>query len=277
LLAVAGIPFAIFGLSAGVVLAGNAIGTAAGQDTTVPVAAVGGAEPPARPELPHTVPVADVLHQRAPGRDIDCRHLRCVAITFDDGPGVQTRELLEMLRAENAVATWFPVGEVAVSRPGMLRRIAEAGHEIGNHTWDHAQLTRRDGAAIDNEVGRTARAIRAITGTRPRLVRPPYGAVTPRVAGELARLGDPVVLWDVDPLDWKYRDSGRVARSVLSQVRPGSIVLLHDIHATTVAAVPRILHVLAARGYTFVTVSELYRDALTPGKLYHARHRGGSR
>lgn len=275
-LSLAGVPVAIFGLSAGAVLAGQSIGTAASQDTTIPVAAVA-AEQPAEPALPHTVFTADSVEaQDAPDvRDVDCRQLKCVAITFDDGPGAQTVELLDMLRTENAVATWFPVGQVAVDRPGMLRQIAKAGHEIGNHTWDHAQLTLRDDASIEDEVGRTARAIRDITGTRPRLVRPPYGAVTARVASELGRLGDPVILWDVDPLDWKYRNADHVYSSVMAQVQPGSIVLLHDIHATTVAAVPRILRALAEQGFVFVTVSELYRGSLRPGEIYHARHHLG--
>src|SRR4051812_37932013 len=121
-LVLAGVPVAIFGLSAGVVLAGQAIGTAASQDTTVPVAAVA-AQPAAKPELPHTVFAADDLAaQAAPQvRDVDCRHLKCVAITFDDGPGAQTLELLDMLRKENAVATWFPVGEVAAVRGCCVR------------------------------------------------------------------------------------------------------------------------------------------------------------
>jgi peptidoglycan/xylan/chitin deacetylase (PgdA/CDA1 family) len=268
------VPVAIFGLSAGVVLAGNAIGTAAGQDTTLPVAAVASVAEPVRPELPHTVVAAGTADaQSAPVlRDVDCRSLKCVAITFDDGPGAETYRLLDMLAKEHAVATWFPVGEVLTGRPGMLRQIAKAGNEIGNHTWDHAQLTARSDASIDREVGRTARAIQDITGTRPRLVRPPYGSMSSRVAGELGRLGDPVILWDVDPLDWKYRDADHVYSSVMSQVRPGSIVLMHDIHPTTVAAVPRILRALAGRGYVFVTVSELFHGSLRPGALYHSRH-----
>lgn len=268
----AGVPVVIFGLSAGVVLGANAIDSAAGQDAPVPVAVVSEAQP----QLPHTEITAaeKTLADRdaKPAlRDVDCRVLKCVAITFDDGPGTETLKLLDMLAKADALATWFPVGEVATERPGMLRQIAKAGHEIGNHTWSHAQLTARSDASIDTEIGRTARAIEQITGTRPRLVRPPYGSVSARVEHELGRLGDPVILWDVDPLDWKYRDADHVYRSVMSQVRAGSIVLMHDIHPTTVAAVPRILKALAAQGYTFVTVSELYGGALRPGHVYNGR------
>ena len=108
-------------------------------------------------------------------------------------------------------------------------------------------------------------------GTRPTLVRPPYGSISPRVTADLRRLGDPVILWDVDPLDWKYRNADTVYANVMDQVGPGSIVLLHDVHPTTVAAVPRILKALADRGYVFVTVSELFGGELRAGKVYTER------
>ncbi len=202
------------------------------------------------------------------GRDIDCRHLKCVALTFDDGPGAQTDQLLRMLADADALATWFPLGEVVADSPDRLRAIAEAGHEIGNHSWSHPQLTASSNGQIETQINRTAQLIERLLGTRPTLVRPPYGAISKRVAAELGRLNAPAVLWDVDPLDWKYRNSTRVYRSVMSQVQPGSIVLLHDVHPTTVAAVPRILKSLANRGYTFVTVSELFGNELTPGQIY---------
>jgi peptidoglycan/xylan/chitin deacetylase (PgdA/CDA1 family) len=176
-----------------------------------------------------------------------------------------------MLRRADAVATWFPVGEVVAGSPERLRAIARAGHEIGNHSWSHPQLTRLDDDEIDSQITRTAREVQHVTGTRPTLVRPPYGSISPRVTADLRRLGDPVILWDVDPLDWKYRDSGTVYANVMDQVGPGSIVLLHDIHPTTVAAVPRILRSLADRGYVFVTVSELFGGSLRAGKVYTER------
>jgi peptidoglycan/xylan/chitin deacetylase (PgdA/CDA1 family) len=204
-------------------------------------------------------------------RSIDCLKVKCVALTFDDGPGAQTSKLLGMLRHADARATFFPVGEVAQRRPAELRQIAAARHEIGNHTWSHSSLTLLGGLSIFSEVDRTARKVKAITGTRPTLVRPPYGALSGRVSSALAALGAPAILWSVDPLDWKYRNSTTVYRNVMRQVRPGSIVLLHDIHPTTVAAVPRILSALKKKGYHFVTVSELYRGKLKPGRTYNGR------
>ena len=202
------------------------------------------------------------------GRDIDCRLIKCVALTFDDGPGAQTDQLLGMLADAEALATWFPLGEVVADSPDRLRAIADAGHEIGNHSWSHPQLTASSNGQIETQINRTALLVEKLLGTRPTLVRPPYGAISKRVAAELGRLNAPAVLWDVDPLDWKYRNADRVYRSVMRQVQPGSIVLLHDVHPTTVAAVPRILKSLANRGYTFVTVSELFGNELTPGQIY---------
>jgi peptidoglycan/xylan/chitin deacetylase (PgdA/CDA1 family) len=208
------------------------------------------------------------------GRDINCAVLKCVALTFDDGPGSETDELLEMLAAADALATWFPLGEVVADSPERLRKIADAGHEIGNHSWSHPQLTATSNGQIETQISRTADLIEKLLGTRPSLVRPPYGAINKRVAAELRSLKSPAILWDVDPLDWKYRNADRVYRSVIKQVRPGSIVLLHDIHPTTVAAVPRILKALAGRGYTFVTVSELFGNRLVPGQIYLDRAEG---
>jgi peptidoglycan/xylan/chitin deacetylase (PgdA/CDA1 family) len=177
-----------------------------------------------------------------------------------------------MLRAQNAVATWFPLGAVIADSPDRLTAIAAAGMEIGNHSWSHPQLTALSDRNVDSQISRTIREVQTVTGKRPYLVRPPYGSITRRVARDLGRLEAPAILWDVDPLDWKYRNSDRVYRSVMSQVRPGSIVLMHDIHPTTVAAVPRILKALVARGYTFVTVSELFGGKLQPGHIYTDNH-----
>lgn len=207
-------------------------------------------------------------------RDINCRKVKCVALTFDDGPGAQTRRLLGMLDDAHARATFFPVGQVVAAHPQSLRRIDKAGHEIGNHSWSHALLPSLTDAAIASQITRTADVIKRVTGERPTLVRPPYGAQTSRVSSILRRLDAPSILWTVDPLDWKYRNSTTVHRNVMNQVRPGAVVLLHDIHGTTVSAVPAILRDLKRAGYTFVTVSELYDDDLDGGRTYTGRAKG---
>ncbi|MEV4017456.1 polysaccharide deacetylase family protein [Nonomuraea angiospora] len=186
---------------------------------------------------------------------VDCRHVKCVALTFDDGPGPYTDTLLAYLAAYHASATFFVVGSNVVRYPRVLRRTVAAGHEIGNHTWSHPDLTRLSPARVRSQLGRTDQAIRAVTGVVPRLVRPPYGALNATVRRQTGR---PMVLWSVDTLDWRFRSSATVARRALRSVRPGSVILFHDIHPTTVRAIPRVLRKLAARGYRFVTVSQLF-------------------
>jgi peptidoglycan/xylan/chitin deacetylase (PgdA/CDA1 family) len=176
-----------------------------------------------------------------------------------------------MLKDAGARATFFVLGEVVAQRPQALRQIAAAGHEIGDHTWSHPQLPLLTDDAVLRQVTRTADEIESLTGTRPHLVRPPYGALSLRVRQVLGQGDWPMILWSVDPEDWKDRNSDTVYHRVIAGTRPGSIVLMHDIHPTTVAAVPRILAELKHRGYTFVTVSQLYGKRLTPGVTYSGR------
>jgi peptidoglycan/xylan/chitin deacetylase (PgdA/CDA1 family) len=205
-------------------------------------------------------------------RDIDCRVIKCVAITFDDGPGAYIDKLLATLDAAHAKATFFVLGEMVAERPAALRRIAAAGHEIGDHSWDHPELPSLSDDRVRSEITRTADLVQKVTGTRPTLMRPPYGEVTPRVVNILGAREWPIIQWSVDPEDWKDRNADTVYRRVVAGVHPGSIVLLHDIHPTTVAAVPRILATLKARGYTFVSVSELYGGRLAYGVQYFTRN-----
>lgn len=210
---------------------------------------------------------------RAEGeRKVDCRYDKCVAITFDDGPGSAIDQLLATLKAHDAQATFFVLGDVSAARPTSLKKIAAAGHEIGTHTWDHEALPTLTDDQIRAELTRSADVIEKITGTRPELMRPPYGSVTKRVLGLLGQREWPVIEWSLDPEDWKDRNADVVYKRVIAGTRPGSIVLLHDIHATTVAAVPRILAELADRGYRFVTVSQLYGRKLVAGQEYYDRH-----
>ncbi|MEU8107141.1 polysaccharide deacetylase family protein [Nonomuraea muscovyensis] len=194
----------------------------------------------------------------------DCRRVKCVALTFDDGPGPYTATLLRHLAARKARATFFVVGQNVVAHPDLVRRAAAAGHEIGGHTWSHRDLTTLRAASIRSDLARTAKAIKAVTGVAPTLMRPPYGAQNARVRKHAKQ---PMIMWSVDTLDWRYRNSARVARVAVKQARPGGIILFHDIHPTTVKAIPRVLKKLSARGYHFVTVSELLGTA--PGGLVY--------
>ncbi|MFD6170015.1 polysaccharide deacetylase family protein [Streptomyces coeruleorubidus] len=204
---------------------------------------------------PHVPAPAVPTHTASGDDDTDCKKVKCIAMTFDDGPAVpETATLLSHLARYKARVTFFTVGQNVASHPDLVRAEAKAGHEIGNHSWNHPDLTRLTAQQVASQLNRTSAAIKAATGKTPTLFRPPYGAVnrTVRAATALSP-----VLWDVDTEDWKYRDPAKVARTVIAKAQPNDVVLLHDIHPTSVAAVPRILRTLTARGYHFVTVSHL--------------------
>ncbi|PZG50473.1 hydrolase, partial [Spongiactinospora gelatinilytica] len=205
-------------------------------------------------------------------RALDCAALKCVALTFDDGPYRYTARLLDVLAEHQAKVTFFVVGRmVAAGGATKLRRMVAEGHEVGNHTWDHAMLTDLRRPGIEAELRRTQQIVRSATGTRMRIMRPPYGATNHLVARVARGHGLAQILWDVDTVDWRDRRPGLIARRAVA-APPGTIVLLHDIHRTTVEAAPRILTDLARAGYTFVTVSELLGDRLPgAGRLYPDR------
>ncbi|MEU1875779.1 polysaccharide deacetylase family protein [Streptosporangium sp. NPDC020072] len=187
---------------------------------------------------------------------VNCKITKCIALTFDDGPSMYTERLLDILEAQRVKATFFVVGYNAAARPRILRHIHRAGHEIGTHTQNHLSLTRLSSAGIRRELLGPIRHIKA-AGAEVRLFRPPYGATNSRVRRIARGLGLTQVLWTVDPQDWLHRNSATVTRRILSATRRNSIILSHDIHRTTVAAMPKIIRTLKARGYTFVTVSDL--------------------
>ncbi|MEU5884801.1 polysaccharide deacetylase family protein [Spirillospora sp. NPDC047279] len=241
-----------------------------------------GGEPPQRAELaavrapitkpPPAPPPPPVV--QAPPRKIDCRAAKCVALTFDDGPMPSTTRLLEILAGKKVKATFFVVGRNAAERPDVMRSELAGGHELANHSYTHTDLGRASAGRVRSELQRTQDAVKRATGVTPTLMRPPYGSTDRDVAAVTKELGLAQILWAVDPLDWLDRDRRAVERKVVARVRPGSIVLLHDIHPTTVAAVPAIIDRLARKGYVFVTVSELYGKPLTPGRKYTERKPG---
>lgn len=181
---------------------------------------------------------------------------KVVCLTFDDGPHpVNTPALLDLLGQYQAKATFFVVGSRVEKHGQVLSRAAAEGHAVGNHSFSHADLTKLSEADKLAQVTSTAQAIENACGISPKLIRPPYGA---RAPGETEIAGETVTLWDVDPQDWKYKDPQRVASHILSHVQSGSIVLLHDLYATSVEAAGIVLQELSAQGYRFITVEELW-------------------
>ena len=180
-------------------------------------------------------------------------------MTFDDGPHPKlTPRLLDLLKERGIKATFFVIGKCVTEFPDIAKRIVDEGHEIANHSWSHPQLTKLSQPAFDAEISQTNAAIEKATGVRPVTIRPPYGAINPTLTKRLnEEYGLSVILWSVDPLDWKIRKSEHVSGHIIKNAAPGSIILAHDIHASTVEAMPATLDALKAKGYRFVTVSEL--------------------
>lgn len=183
-----------------------------------------------------------------------------IAITFDDGPDPKgTPRLLDMLKERGIKATFFLVGKNAAAFPDIVKRMRDEGHEIGNHTWDHQQLTRLRETKVMSELQTTHDAIVKACDVAPTLYRPPYGAT--RLSQQKTiydQFQYTCILWDVDPNDWRTpRSSKKTHDRVLAQTKAGSIILCHDIHHETVEAMPSTLDDLKARGFQFVTVSQL--------------------
>jgi len=182
-----------------------------------------------------------------------------VAMTFDDGPHPElTPKLLDILKKRNIRATFYVIGRNVAAYPEIARRIVEEGHEIGNHTYTHPALSKIGAARVKTELDKTTQIIKQITGVTPKTMRPPYGATNTslnrRINDEFSM---PVIMWSVDPQDWRYRNASRVSSHIISNSKPGDIILAHDIHPSTIAAMAPALDALLAKGLRFVTVSEL--------------------
>jgi peptidoglycan-N-acetylglucosamine deacetylase len=205
------------------------------------------------------------------GPKVNCAKLKCVALTFDDGPGPYTTKLLGYLKDKQAPATFFMLGQQVDTYPKIAKAVAQAGHEIGVHTWDHRSLSQLTAAQIDTELSSTVNILRTDAGVSATLLRPPYGAMNTTVKTEAKKAGLAVILWNVDTLDWKTRNTEKTVASALKDTRRGSIILLHDIHKTSVAAVPAIIDGLRAQGYTFVTVTDLLGNPQPGQKYFHGQ------
>jgi peptidoglycan/xylan/chitin deacetylase (PgdA/CDA1 family) len=182
-----------------------------------------------------------------------------IAMTFDDGPSaVLTPKLLDILAAHHIKATFFVLGEMVAEHPEILARAAQEGHEIASHSWSHPNLAKMSQENVRNQLRRTDDEIKNAIGKRPTLFRPPYGSITEREKRWIHdEFGYEIILWDVDPLDWKRPGPSVVRSRILKETRPGSIVLSHDIHPGTIEAMPSTFDELEAKGFKFVTVSEL--------------------
>jgi peptidoglycan/xylan/chitin deacetylase (PgdA/CDA1 family) len=190
----------------------------------------------------------------------DCNAKPCLVLSFDDGPHeIVTTQVLDILKRYNIKATFFVVGSRVASREALLQREYREGHEIGNHSWSHPDLTKLSPVDAERQITDTQRAIAGAGVPAPQLLRPPYGAIDNMVA---SRTKLTVVRWNIDPEDWGHKDPAAVQQNILAHARPGAIILLHDIDLVTVAALDPAIVALQSQ-YQFVTVSQLLD--LSPG------------
>ncbi len=191
-----------------------------------------------------------------------------IALTFDDGPDYFGDELLEFLASKNIKVTFFYIGNQVEAYSDNVYRAYNDGHEIGNHSWSHPVLSTKTNEAILDQLNRTSEAIFNITGAYPTVFRPPYGSKNDRLLGIC---GFPCILWSVDTLDWKYKDADYVEKQIYSGASDGAVILVHEIHRTTIQAVKKVVDRLLDQGWEFVTITELFeRDGIPieNGKVY---------
>jgi peptidoglycan/xylan/chitin deacetylase (PgdA/CDA1 family) len=192
---------------------------------------------------------------------------KTVALTFDGGPSGYTPKIERILERKHVRASFFWVGSRTFGWEKVVRRISDKGHEIANHSWFHDDLTTLSPDAVRRDLARTNRRLARLTGERPTIFRPPYGAVNPQVRQVAAGLGLRTVIWDADSLDWTSPGCDEIVRLVKERVRPGAIVLLHDgggDRRQTVCALPRIIRNLRSRHYRFVTTTKALKKRSAP-------------
>ena len=194
---------------------------------------------------------------------------KLIAITFDDGPGAYTAQLLDELAARDVKATFFVSGYRAANYPETLKRMVSEGHQLASHTQNHENLNTLSAAKIADEISRTQDYITAAGGDNPAYIRPPYGNANKTVR---AQAPSPLINWSVDPEDWKYHNADTVCKNILAGSYDGAIILVHDIYQTSVNGALAAIDKLLEQGYEFVTVRDLLlRRGITPeaGVMYY--------
>lgn len=192
-----------------------------------------------------------------------------IALTFDDGPSKYTPEILETLKNNNSSATFFVLGQEADKYKGTIKLIMEEGSEVGNHTYNHKDLTKLSDEEISDQIHKTEDLIYITSGNVSSLVRPPYGASDAKLNEKISR---PIIKWSVDTRDWQSRDAQKIIDHVLSHAKDGEIVLMHDIYKSTAEASKTFIPRLIEMGYQLVTISEMAESrgiSLTAGQQYY--------
>ena len=193
-----------------------------------------------------------------------------VALTFDDGPYAPVgNRIMDSLEQHNGRATFFVVGSRVPSYQAEIKRMHNNGHEIGNHTYEHKYLNKLNAAQIRSQIDRCNQTVAAVTGEAPALVRLPGGNKNNTV---LANINQPIIMWNIDTLDWKTRNAASSVQKVLGSVKDGDIVLMHELYTASGDAAVTLIPALTERGYQLVTVSELarFRGGLSNKGVYYS-------
>lgn len=188
------------------------------------------------------------------GPNIDCAKEKCVALTFDDGPSLYTEKLLDILQEKDVKASFFVLGRSAKIQTNTIRRMVKEGHQIGNHSWDHKDLTKLSREAAQEQISKTDELIKDIANYNVTILRPPYGAYNKDMKEYINKS---IILWNIDPEDWKDRNSDIILER-MNKAEAGSIILAHDIYPSTVEAIPGLIDNLKQKGLNFVTIQDLF-------------------
>lgn len=188
-----------------------------------------------------------------------------IALTFDDGPSpLYTPQILNILHDNDVHATFFCIGEQVQNSPDLVQQEAAAGHVVGNHSWNHPDLTTLTSDQVHAQLADTSNALQNADGQTPAFFRPPYGAINEDVHDQASTLGLQPILWNIDTLDWEMPGSAAIVQAVLDNASNGAVILMHDgggDRSQTVAALPEIISGLKARGFQLVTINQLVDDA----------------
>lgn len=196
-----------------------------------------------------------------------------IAITYDDGPSIYTPEILDVLKENNSVATFFVLGQSVYNNEAILNQMLEDGNQIGNHTYNHKKLTTISDEELYKQVQGTDDLIRIATGYTPTVMRPPYGTTNEELNKKIQR---PVIHWSIDTRDWENKNVDMITTSILDNVKDGDIILMHDLYNSTAEASKLVIPELVNRGYQLVTIDELFEHrqaTLIAGQQYYNMYR----
>lgn len=197
------------------------------------------------------------VKKNIPEKDEFGFEIKYIALTFDDGPSTNTPRLLDGLAEYDAKATFFVLGHRLEAKSDIVKRLSDEGHSIGNHSFNHKQLTKLSAKDINYQIDETSELIFGITGQDTILLRPPYGAKNSKLIDIAKSKNMSVINWNIDPEDWKNKSAKDISQHIINKAKDGDIILLHDIYSNSVDAALIVVQELSKKGYQFVTVDKL--------------------